>query len=196
MIDIGGVFHFMMVVFCCVVAMGTFVAASQSWMLTRNRWYETVALLLICFTLFRPGYWLDWFQPPFESRSAGQLIDVAGGVPLGTTIRFRVDSQSRSGEAVEKLVRLTMRDGQGGTDRLARAGVVVRAEGNEATVQSIRFGSEASKYGLNTGDRIIAVLVPAERASRYWFVVPALLLLAGIVLLQLRRRQLKPAMAA
>jgi hypothetical protein len=25
--------------------------------LTWNRWYETVALLLICFTLFRPGYW-------------------------------------------------------------------------------------------------------------------------------------------
>ena len=36
------------------LAMGCFVAATQNWLLTRNRWYETVALLLICFTLFRP----------------------------------------------------------------------------------------------------------------------------------------------
>jgi TRAP-type uncharacterized transport system fused permease subunit len=56
MIDIGGVVHFLLVVGCAVLAMGTFVAASQNWLLTRNRWWETLALLLICFTLFRPGF--------------------------------------------------------------------------------------------------------------------------------------------
>ena len=54
MIDIGGPLHFIVVVCCCVLAMGTFVAASQNWLLTRNRWYETVALLIICLTLFGP----------------------------------------------------------------------------------------------------------------------------------------------
>jgi hypothetical protein len=189
MIDIGGPFHFLMVVFCCVLAMATFVAASQNWLLMRNRWYETLALLLICFTLFRPGYWLDRIQPPFEERPPVQLLEVAGKARLGSTIRFRVNSQSRTGEDVEKLVRLTMRTGEGGIERMARAGLVVRAQGNEVTVQSVRFGSEAAKYGLAGGDQIVNVLVPAERASRYWFVLPALLLLAGIVALQLRRRR-------
>jgi hypothetical protein len=198
MIDIGGPFHFLMVVFCCVMAMATFVAASQNWMLVRNRWYETVLLLLICFTLFRPGYWLDRFHEPFEGRPASQLIEVAGKVPLGDTIRFRVNSQTRIGEDVEKLVRLTMRTGETGVDRLARAGLVVRAEGDTAAVASVRFGSEAAKYGLSAGDQIVSVLVPADRISRYWFVLPALLLLGLTALLQLRRRpqrQPKPAMA-
>jgi hypothetical protein len=37
------------------------------------------------------------------------------------------------------------------------------------------------------------VLVPADRANRYWLAIPGLLLLAGIVLLQLRRRAPKLA---
>jgi TRAP transporter 4TM/12TM fusion protein len=197
MIDIGGPFHFLMVVFCCVLAMGTFVAASQNWLFVRNRWYETVLLLLICFTLFRPGYWLDQIHAPFEARSATQLVEVAGKVPLGDTIRFRVNSQSRVGEDVEKLVRLTMRAGEGGADRLNRAGLAVRTDGDKVAVQTVRFGSEAAKYGMAAGDEVIAVLVPADRISRYWFIIPALLLLGLVGLLQLRRRRLqpKPAMA-
>ena len=34
----------------------------------------------------------------------------------------------------------------------------------------VSFGSEAAKYGLAPGDEVIAVLVPAERPSRFWFV--------------------------
>jgi hypothetical protein len=43
----------------------------------------------------------------------------------------------------------------------------------------VSFGSEAAKYGLAPGDEVIAVLAPADRPNRYWFVVPALLLLAA-----------------
>jgi hypothetical protein len=56
-------------------------------------------------------------------------------------------------------------------------------------VQTVGFGSEAAKYGLAAGDQIVAVLIPSNRPSRYWFAVPALILLAGIILLQLRRRE-------
>ena len=83
LIDVGGVGHFLVVVVCSVVAMGCFVAATQNWLLTRNRWYETVALLLICFTLFRPGFWLDQLQAPFVDATGdrahrGRRSDPAG----------------------------------------------------------------------------------------------------------------------
>ncbi|HVX56393.1 MAG TPA: DUF3394 domain-containing protein, partial [Candidatus Saccharimonadales bacterium] len=60
-----------------------------------------------------------------------------------------------------------------------------------------KFGSEAAKYGLAPGDEVTSVLTAAQRPSRYWFALPALALLAIIVLLQLRRRKpaLKPAAA-
>lgn len=171
------------------------MAASQNWLLTRNRWWETLALLLICFTLFRPGFWLDQLQAPFEARPAAQLVALAETVALGSTLRMRVESQSRTGDDVEKLVRLSMRSGESGAERLARGGLRV-ARGQDTVVESVRFGSEAAKYGLSAGDRVQSVLVPADRPSRYWFTIPALGLLAVIVLLQRRRQTSQPAPAA
>jgi hypothetical protein len=167
--------------------MACFVAATQRWLLTWNRWYETLALLLICFTLFRPGYWLDRVQAPFDPRPAANITSVAESLPQGATLRFRVMSQSRAGEDVEKVVRLTMRSGVTGAERLQRSGLSVSTVGDKVTVSLVSFGSEAAKYGLAPGDEVLAVLVPADRPSRFWFVLPALLLLAAIVMLQRRR---------
>ncbi|THD72500.1 MAG: TRAP transporter fused permease subunit [Bradyrhizobium sp.] len=196
LIDIGDVTHFLLVVVCSIVAMGCFVAATQDWLVTRNRWYETIALLLICFTLFRPGYWLDRLQAPFDARPPADLVKVAETVPQGLTLRFRVKSQSRAGDNVEKLVRLTMRSGKTATQRLQGAGLSLSTLGDTVMVKLVSFGSEAAKYGLAPGDEITAVLVPAHRPSRYLFTLPAFLLLAGIVLLQRRRHRSRLAIAA
>jgi len=193
LIDVGDVWHFLLVVTCSIVAMGCFVSATQSWLVTRNRWYETAALLLICFTLFRPGYWLDRLQAPYDVRPASQIFTVADTIPQGVTLRFRVSSQSRAGEDVEKLVRLTMRSGKTGAERMQGAGLKLATSGDKVTVQLVRFGSEAAKYGLAPGDEVMSVLVPAPRPSGYWFAIPALTLLALIVLVQRRRQPLKLA---
>jgi TRAP transporter 4TM/12TM fusion protein len=195
LIDISNVAHFLMVVVCSALAMGCFVAATQNWLLMRNRWYETAALLLICFSLFQPGYWLDRLQAPFDLRPAADIVGVAGSVPQGSTLRFRVKSQSRAGDDVEKLVRLTMRSGTTGAERLQAAGLSLSSLGDKVTVKLVSFGSEAAKYGLAPGDEIATVLVPADRPSRYWLVIPALLLLAGIILLQRRRQRFELAIA-
>jgi hypothetical protein len=72
----------------------------------------------------------------------------------------------------------------------------IAATGTDTMVQTVKFGSEAAKYGLAPGDTVTAVLTPAERPNRYWFAIPGVALLAIILLLQRRRkRQLKPAMA-
>lgn len=195
LIDVGDVTHFAFIVGCSIIAMGCFVSATQNWLVTRNRWYETLALLLICFTLFRPGYWLDRLEAPFDPRPATDILRVVDTIPSGSTLRIRVMSQSRAGEDVEKLVRLTLRSGKTGTERLQRSGLSLSTLGDKVTISLVSFGSEASKYGLAPGDEITAVLVRAQRPSRYWFAIPALLLLAGIILLQRRRVQPKLAMA-
>jgi len=196
-IDVTSVTHFLIVVVCAIIAMGCFVAATQNWLLTRNRWYETVALLLICFTLFRPGFWLDKLQAPFVDRPATDIVSMAASTPDNGTLRFHVKSQSRAGEDVVKLVRLTLKPGNNGLDRLQKSGLGLSTLPGPVMVQTVKFGSEAAKYGLSAGDEITSVLVATERPSRYWFAVPAIALLAVIVLLQLRRRRpaLQPATA-
>ena len=195
LIDVGDVAHFVLVIGCSIIAMGCFVAATQNWLLTRNRWYETALLLLICFTLFRPGYWLDRLQAPFDAQPASDIYKIAESIPQGATLRVRVMSQSRAGDDVEKLVRLTMRTGTTGSERLQGAGLALAKLGDKLTVQTVRFASEAAKYGLAAGDEVMAVLTPARRPSRYWFAIPALLLLGAIIMLQRRRQQLRLAVA-
>ncbi|HET9903722.1 MAG TPA: TRAP transporter permease [Xanthobacteraceae bacterium] len=190
MFDIAGPFHFLVVVGCGVLAMGAFVAASQNWLLTRNRWYETLALLVICLTLFRPSIWLDRLMPPFTDLPNTQLPAEIEKTPPGGTLRLRVETVDASGEPVEKLVRLSVGSGERAAQKLAASGLTVMQAGGETRVQAVRFGSEARKYGLQQGDRIVAVVVPAVRPSPYWFAIPALALFGLIVLLQRRRRAL------
>ncbi len=189
LIDVGSIWHLILVIVCSIVAMGCFVAATQGWLLTRNRIFETVCLLLICFTLFRPGFWLDRLQDPFESQPPAQIFQVAENLPQGLTLRFRVASQSRAGEDVEKLVRLTMRSGKTASERLLGAGVTLNRSGDKVLIQAVKFGSEAAKYGLAAGDEITSVLVPANRPSRYWLAIPAFALLAAVVFFQRRRKR-------
>jgi TRAP transporter 4TM/12TM fusion protein len=188
MIDIGGPLHFAVVVTCCVLAMGAFVAASQNWLLTRNRWYETAALLLICLTLFRPSFWLDMISEPLRALPASETLAEVGKTPAGGAVRLRIATQDISGDTVEKLVRMSVGAGNTPAEKLAASGLTLSALGGDVRVQSVRFGSEARKYGLRQGDEIRAVVVPAERASPYWAALPALALLALILWAQQRRR--------
>ncbi|WP_430727115.1 TRAP transporter permease [Variibacter gotjawalensis] len=189
MIDIGGPFHFIMVVTCCVLAMGAFVAASQHWLIVRNRIWETLALLLICFTLFRPGWWLDWIKPPYTEAPASQLLQEVQKLPTGGSLRVRVTAQDIRGDNVDKTFRFTIGAGNTPQERLNTAGLTVRQAGDIVMIQAIRFGSEARKFGLQQGDEIKAVVVPAERPSPYWFAIPALLLFGFIIFLQKRRQR-------
>ena len=83
-----------------------------------------------------------------------------------------------------------------GAERLHHSGLALSVLGGKVTISLVSFGSEAAKYGLTPGDEITTVLVPAQRPSRYLFAIPALLLLGGVFVLQLRRRKLKLAVAA
>ena len=70
-------FHLALTVGSAVVAMLVFAAATQGYFLVRSRWYESVALLLVTFTLFRPGFWWDMVYPPYE-QVPGDAADGAG----------------------------------------------------------------------------------------------------------------------
>ncbi len=67
-------------------AMMLFGAATQGFWMVKSRWWETVALLLVAFTLVRPGYWIDQFQAPWVSfdvnESALNRSDLDGQVQL------------------------------------------------------------------------------------------------------------------
>jgi TRAP transporter 4TM/12TM fusion protein len=50
-----------------VIAMLIFAAATQGYFLVRSRLWESLVLLLVTFSLFRPGFWMDMMFPPIAT---------------------------------------------------------------------------------------------------------------------------------
>jgi TRAP transporter 4TM/12TM fusion protein len=196
MIDIHGPVELCLVLVSAVIAMGAFVAATQGWFLVRSRWYETVALLLACFLLFRPGFWLDLIEDPYVAEPASRLQAIADATGPGQPMRLRVATTNAAGDDVEKLIRLDFGEGATGLERLKAAGLEIDAQGDDVMVANVRLGSTAAKYGILPGDTVLSLAVPSDRLSPRWFILPALLLIGFVVLSQRRRRpELIPARA-
>jgi len=186
LIDIGGPMHFIVVVGCAVLAMMAFVAALQGFFFAPNRWWETALLLLICFTLFRPSFWMDRIVPPMRWLPASEVTQVVDRTAGAAALRLRVATQDMSGDDTVKAIRLKLGEKGDAKARLAETGLVVSA-GDTPTVTSVRPGSEVARLRIRPGDRIEGVSVPNERPNPFLFAIPAILALLGIALIQRRR---------
>lgn len=183
-----------------VIAMMLFAAATQGYFLTRSRLWETLALLLVSFTLFRPGFWLDRVQAPYIDSPGIEAITVADTLPSGETLRVRVRGPDfdNPDELAQQTILLTLEDGDDGLARLEAAGLMVRAEGDLAILDEPMPGTQ---YFTELQDldfysdppvEIVALQREAERLPKEIFYLPALLLLGLVVWVQ-RRRQTVPA---
>jgi TRAP transporter 4TM/12TM fusion protein len=193
MIDIGGPLHFAVVVGTATLAMMAFVAALQGFFFARNRWWETVALLLICFTLFRPHFWMDLITPPFRPVPGADITKVIDATPAGGSLRLRVETTDLSGDPSNKTVRLKLGAGADARARLAGTGIGL-ASPTQPTITSVRPGSEAARLKLRPGDKVESVSVPNDRPSPFWFAIPALVVLAGVAMIQRWRRAVGSAL--
>ncbi len=79
------------------IAMLIFAAGTQGYMLTRNRWYESLLLLLVAFTLFRPGFWMDKIHDPYESVPPAQFAEALGRVDDGSNLRVQIAGEDDFG---------------------------------------------------------------------------------------------------
>ena len=180
-----GVFVFIIATF----AMLLFAAATQGWFLAKNRFYETIALLLIAFTLFRPGFWMDMVFPPFEEEAPAAIVQAAAETPAGQDLRIRVSGVGDLGDPIEFVSLLPIGGGATGEERLEAAGLAMRTEGDRMFIDDVAYGSPAQAAGLDWDQEIRRVLKPVPTPSKYWMFIPALLLLALVVMLQRGRNQ-------
>jgi TRAP transporter 4TM/12TM fusion protein len=194
MIGIGSPVHLITTIVIAVIAMLVFAAATQGYFLARSRWHETLLLLLISFTLFRPGFWWDMIYPPYEEEPATRLLQIAETGPSNARARIWVEGMNLDGDTVSKGVLLMLGAPTGSArERLANQGLQVMQQGDELQILGVRFGSQAEKLGIEQGWRITHVERPVERPVKEWIFIPALLLLAGIMWVQRRRLLAKEA---
>jgi hypothetical protein len=177
-----------------------FAAATQSYFLTRNRIWETVALLLIALTLFRPGLWLDLVDPPYENRPGSEVVEIAGNLPAGAELRMTIEGPDFDNpDEIDKLtIEAPLGEAGDGAERLKNSGLLVMTEDGKAVLEEPFPGTPFFKafqdfdfYG-DTPVTISNIELPKERIAKEVFYIPAIVLLVVVVLFQ-RRRQTVPA---
>ncbi|MCW5627582.1 MAG: TRAP transporter permease [Rhodoferax sp.] len=192
MIGIDSTWHLVLTVASATVAMLVFAAATQGYFMVRSRWYESIVLLLVTFTLFRPGFWWDMVYPPFERHPANELTELIAKAPADARQRIWIEGINLDGKEIKKGVLLPL--GAEGTapERLKRVGLQLMPLGDKMQVAVVQFGSTAEKLGIEQGFDITQVEVAADRPDKEWMFVPAMGVLALIVMMQRARRRREP----
>jgi TRAP transporter 4TM/12TM fusion protein len=200
-VDLGtwsGILQAVTVFVVATFAMLLFAAATQGYFLARSKIYESVALLLVAFTLFVPNVWLNMVQDPFREIPPLQFEEALADAAEGEQLRLLIAGPDfNTGEMAETTLVV---DAIGATaaERLSNTGLLLIPEGDVMRLDEPMFGTETAEalidFDFYTDEpvRLAAVQVAQARMPEQIFYIPALLLLGLVILLQ-RRRQTKPA---
>ena len=179
--------HGVLIFIVATVAMLIFAAGTQGFFLVRSRWYESLLLLLVAFTLFRPGFWMDMLHDPYQEVAPAEMAQALDGVEDGSSLRLRILGENAVGDPREFTVLLPVPDGASAEERLQKLGLALYEEGDKVLVDNVTFGSLAADAGLEFDQQILNVRAPTDRWMKELMWIPGLALFGLIVLLQRRR---------
>ena len=200
MIGIDNVISFISVVTSSVIAILLFAAATQGYWLVKNRLWETVLMLVVAFMFFRPGYFWDKVDPPYENISGQELFKVAESMSEGETIRFVVEGETIEGVERSYTFLLPLADGQTGRERVNNTGLQIDDLFGDMEVAMVLPGIANSRAinkqvesikvaGVDSGWIITSVLQERETMPKQIVYIPAILLIGMVGLVQLRRKR-------
>ena len=182
------------------IAMLIFGAATQGYFFARSKIWESLVLLLVAFSLFRPGFWLDMVQERFETVDPTTIEQIADERPAGGAVRVIIEGADfdNPDQIISKTLRIPLGEEATGAEKLAASGIVITVEGDKALLDEPFPGTFAFEerqgfdFYADEPTQISEVQVEADRLPKEVFYIPAILLLIIVVLLQ-RRRADKPA---
>ena len=200
MIGIGNIFDFILVVISSIIAILLFASATQGYWLVRNRWWESIALLLVAFMLFRPGFFWDKVDPPFENKPGTQIFEIADKMNSGESIRFVVEGETLEGIERSYTFLLPLADGDSGKERVNNTGLQLDDLFGDMEVAMVMPGIsndsainkqvEAIKVaGVDSGWIITSIQTEKKTLPKQIVFIPAILLIGIVGSIQLRRRK-------
>lgn len=179
-----------------VIAMMLFAAATQGYFLVKNKVWETIALLLVAFTLFRPGYWLDQIASPFVPVDPNKVYEFVGDVPDNGVMTVVVSGPDfDTGEPTSTTLLIPLGRPKEAAERLRAAGLIVIVADGMAKIEEPMqgtpfFESIGSLFDYYDDVPVILATIQkkADRIPKEWFYIPAIALLGFVIVSQRRRR--------
>lgn len=176
-------------------AMMLFGAATQSFWIVKSKWWETATLLLIAFTLVRPGYWIDQIQERWSSLTISEaILDQAN---LNGQVRLTIEGPDFDNpDQLTQLVLLIQADSANTlSSALDQAGVLARSDQASILLDEPFPGTENFQtmqrfdfYGDTPVEIADIAMEQTNRLTKEWMYLPALFLLLIVGWSQRTRR--------
>ncbi|QMV15591.1 TRAP transporter permease [Vibrio spartinae] len=188
LIGIDTWWHLILTIFSAITAMLLFSAATQGWWFTKNKWWETVLLLALTFTFFRPGFWWDMIYPEHDLYPGTDIYQITEQLHPGEALKLVVSGDKMNGEHVTKTVRLPFEErAKTAEERVSSMGLMLTEKGQDMIVDMVEFGSPAEASGIDFDWKIDSIIVESERPMKEWVFIPALFLTLLLIWNQKRR---------
>lgn len=194
MIGIDNIFEFIVVVFSSIIGMLLFAAATQGFWFTKNRWYETILLLLLVFAIFRPGAIYDKIEDPYIYKEGKEIFKVANKMKAGDLLEFVVAGETLEGEEREYTFSLPLAEGESGKERISNTGLQLDNLFGPMEVAMILPGTNKQveamkKAGVDSGWIVKTVKVENDRLPKQIVLIPVFAIVVLMAYLQIRRRK-------
>jgi len=196
MIGVRNPLHLFIVVVAAIIAMLVFAAGTQGYWLTRNKIWETAALLLVAFILFRPGFFWNQVFPELNEKPADNLVQLVEEMEPGSQLRMKLKGEKLDGTEFTMAVMLAVGEEPSGAERLQAIGFEIREEEGKILIDNVVFSSSAEKVKIDFDQEILNVQIPNPRPPKQLMFFPALALLGLIWFLQKGRIRRQSAATA
>ena len=173
------------------IAILVFTAGTMGHFLTKSRIYESVALVLVAFVLFRPDFVMDRLMPAHTNVAPTELVQALTAAEQGSELRIVVQGPDFDTSKVKSTTLVMVIEGEtNGQSRADAYGFMLIEEDGLMKLDEPMFGTPVSTkiesfdfYG-DEPVQIVSVQAPAEQLPKELVFLPALLLLALIAMLQ------------
>lgn len=170
-----------------------FTAGAVGYFFRRNKLWESLALFVLAFALFRPGFFMEHISPTQRYFEPAQLTQEVQQASVGDNLTIKVSGLNPYGKQIEFYAQLPIAEGQSGEERLQKMGLTLfeqeKPEGKQLLIDAVEIDSIAAKAGLNWDQVVLEGSVPVKDAlAKEWLFIPTLLLLFMLAIYQ-RRRQ-------
>jgi len=196
MIGVRNPLHLIIVIITAIIAMLVFAAATQGYWLTRSKIWETAALLLVAFTLFRPGFFWNQVYPELNEQPADNLVQLVEEMEPGSQLRMTLKGEKLDGTEFTMAVMLPVGDEPTGAERIQAIGFETREEEGKILIDNVMFSSSAEKAKIDFDQEVLNVQVPNPRPPKQLMFIPALMLLVLVWFLQKGRIKKQQTAAA
>lgn len=191
MVGVDSIWHALFIFVYATIAILVFSASIQGYFFVKNKFYESVGLILVAVTLFVPQIWINALFPAYQEEDAKTIVEQLSNLPEGQELKLEAEGLNLYDEPVSFQTYIRS-DGSGnGAAMLEEYGLMLDLNGDEILASDVVFNSAAEKAGFDFDYKITSVATPQEQPNARLTYIPAVLLLAFIVFVQLGRRRLQ-----